>query len=52
MRVHRNAIVNLDCVKTFTSGSDGVIILQNNVEVNVSREKRRRLREILGTGNE
>jgi two-component system LytT family response regulator len=52
LRVHRNAIINLNFLKTFTSGADGVAVLQNGTEVNVSREKRRRLREVLGSSEE
>ena len=46
-RIHRSAIVNLDFVKTLTSGNDSMVVLRNNVELAVSREKKRRLREIL-----
>lgn len=52
VRVHRNAIVNLERVKTFSAGAEGTITLNNGAEVKVSREKRRRLRELLAVVTE
>lgn len=47
VRIHRNAIVNLDFVVTFSAGPEGRVKLRDGTEVRVSREKGRRLRELL-----
>jgi DNA-binding LytR/AlgR family response regulator len=46
-RIHRNAIVSFDSMKTLNSGSEGTLVLKNGVELQVSREKRRKLLEII-----
>ena len=47
-RIHRNSIVNLDFVKTFTTANDGIVTLLNDTELHVSRKNRSRLKELLG----
>ncbi len=48
VRVHRNAIVNLTCVRCFLGRASAHVVLHNGVTVRVSREKCKLLKKRFG----
>lgn len=46
-RIHRNSIVNLDFVKSFTTANEGIVTLLHETKLQVSRKNRSKLKELL-----
>jgi two-component system LytT family response regulator len=49
LRIHRNAIVNLGAVRSVTQGLKPTVVLENGVELQVARDRKRALRDRLKT---